>query len=76
MILKDLKASSHCIQVVKTSNKILGTIRRTFTYETKENLSYTKSLVRSHRLLYAGVEPSFKMDIVLLGVQHRAIKMI
>ena len=38
MIRKDLKVSSQCVKIVKTQNQILGTIKRTFTFKTKENL--------------------------------------
>ena len=38
MIRKDLKASSQCIKIVKTTNQILDTIKRTFTFKTKDNL--------------------------------------
>ena len=38
MILKDLKASSQCVKIVTTANKILGMIKRTFTFKTKDNL--------------------------------------
>ena len=32
----DLKCSSHCSKAVKTANRILGMIKRTFTYVNKE----------------------------------------
>ena len=38
MIRKDLKASSQCVKIVKTANQILGMIKRTFTFKTKDNL--------------------------------------
>ena len=31
MLRNDLKDSSHCIKIVKTANKIVGMIKRTFT---------------------------------------------
>ena len=38
MIRKDLQASSQCIKIVKTANQILGMIKKTFTFKTKDNL--------------------------------------
>ena len=47
MIRKDLKASSQCVKIVKTANQILGIIKRTFTFKTKDNLlQLYKCLVR------------------------------
>ena len=49
MIRKDLKASSQCVKIFKTANQILGMIKRTFTFETKDNLlQLYKCLVRPH----------------------------
>ena len=38
MIRKDLKDCSQCVKIVKTANQILGMIKRTFTFKTKDNL--------------------------------------
>ena len=38
MIRKYLKASSQCVKVVKAANQVLGMIKRTFTFTTKDNL--------------------------------------
>ena len=49
MMWKDLKNSSQCVKIVKTENKILGMITRTFTFKTKDNLlQLYKCLVRPH----------------------------
>ena len=49
MIQKHLKASSQCVKIVKTANQILGMIKRTFTFKTKDNLlQLYKCLVRPH----------------------------
>ena len=46
---KDLKASSQCAKIVKTANQILGMIKRTFTFKTKDNLlQLYKCSVRPH----------------------------
>ena len=48
MIRKDY-ASSQCIKIVKTANQILGMIKRTFIFKTKDNLlQLYKCLVRPH----------------------------
>ena len=79
MIQKDLKASSQCVKKVKTANQILGMIKRTFTFETKDNLlQLYKCLVRTHLEYCQQVwNPYLKKDIDLLeGVQRRATKII
>ena len=79
MIRKDLKASSQCVQIVKTANQILDTIKRTFTFKRKDNLLHLyKCLVRPHLEYCMQVwNPYLKKDIDLLeGVQRRAIKII
>ena len=49
MIRKDLKASSQCVKIVKTVNQMLGIIKRTFTFKTKDYLlQLYKRLVRPH----------------------------
>ena len=79
MIRKDLKASSQCIKIVKTANQILSTIKRMFTFKTKDNLlQLYKCLVRPKLEYCMQVwNPYLKKDIDLLeGVQRRATKMI
>ena len=47
MIGKDLKASTQCVKIVKAANQILGLIKRTFTFKTKDNLlQLYKCLIR------------------------------
>jgi len=49
IVSADLKVSSQCAKVVKTANKILGMISRTFTLRSKDViLQLYKSLVRPH----------------------------
>ena len=36
IITKDLKCSKQCLNAAKTANKILGIIKRTFTYKSEE----------------------------------------
>ena len=79
MFRKDLKASSQCVKIVKAANKILGMIKRTFTFKTKDNLlQLYKCLVRPHVEYCMLVwNPYLKKDIDLLeGVHRRAKKMI
>ena len=79
MIRKDLKASSQCIKIVQTANQILGMIKRTIIFKTKDNLlQLYKCLVRSHLEYCMHVwNPYLKKDIDLLeGVQRRDTNMI
>ena len=78
MIPKDLKASSQCVKIVKITNQILGMIKRTFTFKTKDNLlQLYKSLVRPHLAYCMQVWNPYLQDVDLLeGVQRRATKMI
>ena len=49
MIRKNLKASNQCVKIVKAANQILGMIKKTFTFKTKDNLlQLYKRLVRLH----------------------------
>ena len=49
LVTSDLKVSSQCAKVVKTANRVLGMISRTFTLRSKEViLPLYKSLVRPH----------------------------
>jgi len=71
----DIKCNSQCIKAVKTTNRVLGMIKRTFTVRDKSIvLQLCKSLVRLH-LKYSvqAWRPHFRKDIELLeGVQRRA----
>jgi len=79
IVQSDLKVSKQCAKVVKTANRVLGMINRTFIFKTKETiLQLYKSLVRPH-LEYSvqAWSPHLKKDIFLLEkVQRRATKMI
>ena len=79
IITENLKASVHCDKIAKKANKILGLIKRTFTYKDEQTiLKLYKSLVRPH-LEYAQQfwSPTLKKDINKLNkVQERAIKVI
>ena len=49
IVQSNLKVSSQCVKVVKTANKILGMIKRTFTSRDKDIIvSLYKTLVRPH----------------------------
>ena len=77
MIRKNLKASSQCIKIFKTANQILGIIKRTFNFKTKDNLlQLYKCLVRPHLEYCMQVwNLNLKKDIDLIeGVQRRATK--
>ena len=79
MIRKDLKASSQCVKIVKTANQIVGMIKRTFIFKSKDNLlQLYKCLDRPHMMYCMQVQnPYLKKEIDLLeGVQRRATKMI
>lgn len=79
IIQNDLKVSEQCSKVVKTANKILGMINRTFTFKTKDNmLQLYKSLVRPHvEYCIQAWRPHLVKDIALIeNVQHRATRMI
>ena len=68
MIRKDLTASSEYVKIVETANQILGMIKRTFTFKTKDNLlQLYKCLVRPHLEYCMQVwNPYLKNDIDLL----------
>ena len=79
IISSDLKPSTHCKEVVKTANKIVGFIGRTFEYKSEKVIrTLYNSLVRPH-LEYC-VQfwcPYYKKDIDKLErVQRRITKMI
>ena len=68
IIQSDLKCSIQCIKAVKTANRVLGMIKRTFSVRDKDIiLQLYKSLVRPH----------LQKDIALIeGVQRRVTKLI
>jgi hypothetical protein len=75
----DLKWDKQCSKAVQSSNKILGMIRRSFSYLDKEIvLQLYKSLVRPHlEYCVQAWRPYFKKDIELIEkVQRRATKLI
>ena len=79
MITKDLKYSNQCLNAAKAANKILGMIKRIFTYKSEEIiLQLYKSLVRPR--LESCIQawcPHLRKDIDLLEkVQRRAIRLI
>ena len=78
-IHKSLKPSYDVAEIVKKANRILGAIKRTYTYKSNANISNLyKSLVRPI-LEYAQSAwyPYLKKDIIKIeGVQRRALKMI
>ena len=79
IVQSNLKVSSQCAKVVKTANKILGFIKRTFvTRDVNTIRSLYKSLVRPHlEYCVQAWRPWLKKDIELIeGVQHRATKII
>ena len=79
IIQNDLKVSQQCSKVVKTANKILGMIYRTFQYKSEDvMLRLYKSLVRPHlEYCVQAWRPHLKKDIALIeAVQRRATRMI
>ena len=79
MITKDLKCSKQCLNAAKAANKILGMIKRIFTYKSEEIiLQLYKSLVRPR--LESCIQawcPHLRKDIDLLEkVQRRATWLI
>ena len=79
IIQEDLKVSEHCSEIVKTCNRILGMISRTFTSRSKVIiLKLYKSLVRPHLDYCAQAwRPHLQKDInILEKVQRRATRMI
>ena len=73
-----LMPPSQCVKIIKTANQIVGMIKRTFTFKTKDNLlQLHKSLVRPRlEYVYRRGTPILKKDIDLLGVHRRATKLI
>ena len=79
IIGKDLKAEWNITHSVAKANKILGMIRRTFSYMDKEMfLQLYKVYVRPHlEYCQQACSPYMAKDINLIeGVQHRATKLV
>ena len=79
VISSDLKPSKQCSEVVKTANKLIGFIGRSFEFRTEEIIiTLYNALVRPH-LEYCVQcwSPYYKKDIEKLeGVQRRMTKLI
>jgi hypothetical protein len=79
IVQDDLKVSQQCVKVVKTANKVLGMISRTFVCRSKDViLQLYKSLVRPHlEYCIQAWRPHLQKDIKLIeSVQKRATKMV
>jgi hypothetical protein len=79
IVQKDFKVSEQCSKVVKTANRILGMINRTFHNKSKElMIPLYKSLVRPHlEYCVQAWRPHLIKDIKLIeNVQRRATRMI
>ena len=79
MVQSDLKVSQQCVKVVKTANKVLGMISRSFQYRTRPViLRLYKALVRPHlEYCVQAWRPHLQKDINLLeNVQKRVAKML
>src|SRR5664279_68235 len=79
IIQNDMKCNKQCVKAVKTANRILGMIKRTFCYLNREIvLQLYKSLVRPHlEYCIQAWRPHLQKDIDLMEkVQRRATKMI
>jgi hypothetical protein len=79
IIQDDLKCSGQCAKAVKSANRILGMIRRTFTYLTRDVfISLYKSMVCPHlEYCVQAWRPHLVKDIMMLeAVQRRATKLI
>ena len=79
LITKDLKISAQCSRAVKTENRVLGMIRRTFTCKDEQTIMQLyKSLVRPHlEYCVQAWRPYLTQDIEMLEkVQRCATKMV
>ena len=79
IVNKDLKVAGQCAAAVKTANRTLGLIKRTFSSRNKDIIvRLYKSLVRPHLEYCMSVwRPHYAKDIDLLErVQRRSLKMI
>ena len=70
--------SAHIAKVVSKANQVMGSIRRTMEFKSKENLRLYKSLVRPHLEYYQQAwRPYNQKDIDNIeNVQSRMMKMI
>jgi len=79
LIQDNFNVSEQCTKVVKTCNRILGMIKRSFTFRSGNMIvTLYKALIRPH-LEYCGQawRPHLKKDINLLEkVQHRETKLV
>ena len=79
IVQNNLKVSEQCSKSVKTANRVLGMISRTFQKKSKEIIiPLYKSLVRPHlEYCVQAWRPHLIQDIKLIErVQHRATRMI
>jgi len=79
IVQNDLKVSQQCAKAVKTANRVLGMISRTFVTRSKDVvLQLYKSLVRPHlEYCIQAWRPHLHKDINLLEkVQRRATKLV
>jgi hypothetical protein len=59
-VRNDMKCNSQCLNAVKTANRVLGMIKRTFTVKDKSIiLQLFKSLVRPHQYSIQAWRPIF-----------------
>jgi len=75
----DFKFSKHIVSAVKKANRVLGVVKRTFTYIDRDMfLQLYKTLIRPH-IEYGSViwSPYLKKDIYLIeNLQRRATKIV
>jgi ribonuclease P/MRP protein subunit RPP40 len=79
IVQQDLKWNKQCSKSVSTANRILGMIKRSFCYLSKDVvLKLYKSLVRPHlQYCVQAWRPYFRKDIELMErIQRRATKLI
>jgi len=72
LIQHNLKVSEQCIRVVRTCNRILGMIKRSFTFRSGDMIvTLYKSLIRPHlEYCVQAWRPHLKKDINLLEKVH------
>jgi ribonuclease P/MRP protein subunit RPP40 len=78
IVQDNLKCAGQCAKVVKTANRVLGMIKRTFcNFSRNIIVKLYKSLIRPH-LEYAiqAWRPHLKRDIDLIGVQRRVTRLV
>lgn len=79
MIQDDLKVAQQCVKAVKTANRVLGMINRTFKFKNKKIiLQLYKALVRPHlEYCIQAWRPHYQKDISMLErVQTRVVNLI